>query len=822
MASDVRDVKTSYDIEFKPINYSTIVTPSPNPDTKPNPDPLVGNNGEPYSAYDSATKTLNIVVNGEKKISFEDVQPQSPHTSYGPIPWYVGLDKDLDTQLKTNQDEALKTINITAKESTLTLVSNSALEKSISLGEGDQGINITAKQINIGAGDQDNYTDLPSCGFGGSGKCPATIYVMNENSSIKSNIVVNKDGMFGLGNRKMGDQESLTHFTLEGDLSVNGGKFGVASMGGASNPDFYVAGKAEFRDGEFLTFISTSGEMDRVKVLSAGGGITLSGDNKVHATLSLFLQDFVTLDPSNIDYGWAMQTPASDLYRFTLEKEGNTLYANPELVEDLKSVDSKEFAKKLNDAKNDIASKFFIRLGEMYQGNSCPNGSDDQKCKDRGSSLQSLGDYLLEQKELGNLEIPKGKDWNNGSPKSRSLSTQASTKTGTQRQATGFDHIDSKIATIQEEENAPLAEGIRRSSNNLLAVNFVNSMLQGYSNASIETIEESKSNLSSLSSLPSLFRNDLHTTLALSSRFASFSFAPKKNEIDQTLDPRLNPSNTQALLDLVQSESKLLSNSLWANVFGGANLLGSSVGANYGINLGYDKTFDSSLLGAYFSYEYATLKPSTLSASSHNIKLGLYSRIEKERNEIDLELSTLLSIASAESKTQAIASVSKADFLSSLTELKATYGYAFLEGEFRIKPLLGVGISYSYTPSFKQSGDIALSIESLQNFNANAQVGVEFRKSFLNQGFLYSTITIEQDLYNSLGSISYDSASLSLSKTLKTYAQVLIGGEISIAKDWNIALSLGAKQSIIGGKDYEGKSVSETYINGNLGVGYRF
>ena len=754
------------------------------------------------------------------------MQPQSPHTSYGPIPWYVGLDKDLDTQLKTNQDEALKTINITAKDSTLTLVSTLSLKKSISLGEGDQGINITAKQINIGAGDQDGYTDLPSCGFGGSGKCPATIYVMNENSSIKSNVVVNKDGMFGLGNKKMGDKESLTHFTLEGDLSVNGGKFGVASMGGASNPDFYVAGKAEFRDGEFVTFISTSGEMERVKVLSAGGGITLSGDNKVHAALSLFLQDFVTLDPSNIDYGWAMQTPASDLYRFTLEKEGNTLYANPELVEGLKSVDSEEFIKKLNDAKNQIAVSFFERLGSMLsQGNDgspCAKDTDKQRCKDRIAPFEELGYYLLEQKELGNLKVPDDKDWEKLKPKSYSLSTQASTNTRTQRQATGFDHIDSKIATIQEEENAPLAEGIRRSSNNLLAVNFVNSMLQGYSNASIETIEESKGNLSSLSSLPSLFRNDLHTTLALSSRFASFSFAPKKNEIDQTLDPRLNPSNTQALLDLVQSESKLLSNSLWANVFGGANLLGSSVGANYGINLGYDKTFDSSLLGAYFSYEYATLKPSTLSASSHNIKLGLYSRIEKERNEIDLELSTLLSIASAESKTQAIASVSKADFLSSLTELKATYGYAFLEGEFRIKPLLGVGISYSYTPSFDQSGDIALSIESLQNFNANAQVGVEFRKSFLNQGFLYSTITIEQDLYNSLGSISYDSASLSLSKTLKTYVQVLIGGEISIAKDWNIALSLGAKQSIIGGKDYEGKSVSETYINGNLGVGYRF
>lgn len=508
---------------------------------------------------------------------------------------------------------------------------------------------------------------------------------------------------------------------------------------------------------------------------------------------------------------------ANDIYTYDFTQEGNTLYATPRLTDGAKN---KDLTTLINEKKNQVAITLFTDLGKILKGGNSGShcAENTPGCQPYIAPFEALGYYLLEQKELGNLEIPVGKDWNNGSPKVRSLST----KTGTQRQATGFDHIDSKIATIQEEENAPLAEGIRRSSNNLLAVNFVNSMLQGYSNASIETIEESKGNLSSLSSLPSLFRNDLHTTLALSSRFASFSFAPKKNEIDQTLDPRLNPSNTQALLDLVQSESKLLSNSLWANVFGGANLLGSSVGANYGINLGYDKTFDSSLLGAYLSYEYATLKPSTLSASSHNIKLGLYSRIEKERNEIDLELSTLLSIASAESKTQAIASVSKADFLSSLTELKATYGYAFLEGEFRIKPLLGVGISYSYTPSFDQSGDIALSIESLQNFNADAQVGVEFRKSFLNQGFLYSTITIEQDLYNSLGSISYDSASLSLSKTLKTYAQVLIGGEISIAKDWNIALSLGAKQSIIGGKDYEGKSVSETYINGNLGVGYRF
>ncbi|HIY44428.1 MAG TPA: autotransporter outer membrane beta-barrel domain-containing protein [Candidatus Helicobacter avistercoris] len=366
-----------------------------------------------------------------------------------------------------------------------------------------------------------------------------------------------------------------------------------------------------------------------------------------------------------------------------------------------------------------------------------------------------------------------------------------------------------------------MAESIKNSNNNLLAVNFVNTMMQGYNNTPIELLNEVKSNLSMSASISSFLRNDLHTSLALASRFASFSFAPKVSQA--------NSLQTQAFLDndldpkeSVSSFSPNLSNSLWANAFGGANLLGGNLGASYGLNLGYDKNLENALVGTYLSYEYATLAPSLLTLNAHNIKLGVYSRIQEGGNEIDVELSSLLSIISQESATKALDSKSSADYLSSLTELKTTYGYALLEGDFKLKPLVGLALSFSYTPGFKEEGDIIKDFSSFNNFNTSLQAGLEFRANFSNKGFLYTLLSIEQDLYNSLDSLSINSQSLPITQDLKTYTQVLLGGEIAISKDWNIALSLGAKQSIVGAKDAEDKTINETYISGSVGVGYRF
>lgn len=799
------------------------------------------NAGRAYSTYNSVTQTLSISVDASDNLVLQNIANPSNPTQWI-YQWYQKLNDDLDTALENNKN--LKwNLTINAPKSTIILKSNSSLKESPKLGEGGEAkLNISAKEIRVGDGSQ-TYDNLFSF-FEGS-NAPSQLFVMNQNDKIQSDILVNKDGALIIGN----NSGSLTSFTLEGNLKIEGGGLAVAAMGGGENPYFDVNGRVEINNATLQTFLNANGLMGDLRIVKANGGISLNGNNKMQIATSYFLQDFVDIDKTHIDYGSAQQTQ-TDLYVYTFNIDGNTLYATPQLSESAKK---EGVVKLVRDATNKIAIRFYNyskdSLDSMTQRlEECKNNpswsgcsaTDQEKMQkqlqDYQASLDGLSAYLQKQVDEGYIQAPSPYTLLSSTPISETPQPKTTPTSSTALSTTGFDNIDFKLSTIKEGVNNALAESIKNSSNNLLAVNFVNTLMQGYNNTPIELINEARGNAISLSQALSLFRNDLSTTLALSSRFANFSFAPKKTsnpqETNQLLNPQtLNSPNPLSLKDSQESVISIqddsfnlaLSNSLWANAFGGANLLGSSTGASYGFNLGYDRALDNTLLGAYLSYAYTTLSPlSTLSLNSHHLKLGVYSRIEKGGNEIDLELSSLLSIISQESITKALDSKSNADFLSSLSEFKATYGYAFLEGEFKFKPLVGLALSLSYTPSFKESGDIEKDFGSQTNFNANFQAGVELRKTFSNQGFLYTTLSIEQDLYNSQDSLVIDSQTISFTPTLKTYAKIVLGGEIVINKNWNIALSLGAKQSIIGSKDYENKAINETYINGSVGVGYRF
>lgn len=740
------------------------------------------NNGSQYSQYDSTSKTLTISVNTEDNLVVQNITNPSNPTQWV-YQWYDKLNDDLDTAIKSNND--LKwSLTINAPKSIITIKSNSNLKESPKIGEGGEStLKIQAKELHIGDGTQ-TYSDL----FGEPS--PSQVYIMKQGSIIQSDVIVNQDGILNIGNQG----NSLSHFVLDGNLTINGGGLAIAAMGG-ENPTFDVNGKVKVNNAKFRTFVNTEGEMQNLRIVGSRDGISIEGNNTVQADLSFYLQDFVSIDESHKDYGWAYQSQ-TNLYEYSLKVENSVLYATPQLTQQAKEMGVVEL---IEDTKNNIALGFYNII----------------KAQSRDQEVQNaLFAYLQSQ----------------GIDPSFSYTLLASTpkSSSTTPTTTGFDNIDSKLSIIKDGANNSLAESIKNSSNNLLAVNFVNTMMQGYNNTPIELLNEVKSNLSMSASISSFLRNDLHTSLALASRFASFSFAPKVSQanslqtqafLDNDLDPKESVSFNQ---ESVSSFSPNLSNSLWANAFGGANLLGSEVGASYGLNLGYDKNLENALIGTYLSYEYATLKPSLLSLNAHNIKLGVYSRIQEGGNEIDVELSSLLSIISQESATKALDSLSTANYLSSLTELKTTYGYALLEGDFKLKPLVGLALSFSYTPSFKEEGDILIDFSSFYNFNASIQAGLEFRANFSNKGFLYTLLSIEQDLYNSLDSLSINSQSLPITQDLKTYAQVLLGGEIAISKDWNIALSLGAKQSIAGSKDYEDKTINETYISGSVGVGYRF
>lgn len=697
--------------------------------------------------------------------------------------------------------------------STITL-ETSSIDSSACLGEENAIFDIKAKTIYIG-----NDT----CTFNES----ASINVLRMDSKIQGDVIIQKDGGLTIGNIRDEEtqKDSLTHFILEGNLTINGGTLRVAAMGGGENPTFDVNGKVEIRNAILQTFVKTNGLIENVRMVKGRDGLNLEGTNVMQTSVSYYLQDFVEIGKDHIDYNSATQAQV-DLYEYILEVKDDTLYANPRLSE---IANQKNVFDLINDAKNQVAIMFYRRAKEgidqvneniqMCTGvvNGYGNCSEEGKAamqkqlQDYQASLDGLRAYLQKQVDGGYIEAPSPYTLLASTPKSSSTTPTT----------TGFDNIDSKLSIIKDGANNSLAESIKNSSNNLLAVNFVNTMMQGYNNAPIQLINEVKNNLSATASISSFLRNDLHTSLALASRFASFSFAPKVSQA--------NSLQTQAFLDndldpkeSVSSFSPNLSNSLWANAFGGANLLGGNLGASYGLNLGYDKNLENALVGTYLSYEYATLAPSLLTLNAHNIKLGVYSRIQEGGNEIDVELSSLLSIISQESITKALDSLSTANYLSSLTELKTTYGYALLEGDFKLKPLVGLALSFSYTPGFKEEGDILIDFSSFYNFNASIQAGLEFRANFSNKGFLYTLLSIEQDLYNSLDSLSINSQSLPITQDLKTYAQVLLGGEIAISKDWNIALSLGAKQSIAGSKDYEDKTINETYISGSVGVGYRF
>ena len=155
-------------------------------------------------------------------------------------------------------------------------------------------------------------------------------------------------------------KDSLTHFTLEGNLTINGGTLRVAAMGGGENPTFDVNGKVEIRNAILQTFVKTNGLIENVRMVKGRDGLNLEGTNVMQTSVSYYLQDFVEIGKDHIDYNSATQAQV-DLYEYILEVKDNTLYANPRLSE---IANQKNVFDLINDAKNQVAIMFYQRAKE--------------------------------------------------------------------------------------------------------------------------------------------------------------------------------------------------------------------------------------------------------------------------------------------------------------------------------------------------------------------------------------------------------------------------------------------------------------------------
>lgn len=133
---------------------------------------------------------------------------------------------------------------------------------------------------------------------------------------------------------------------------------------------------------------------------------------------------------------------------------------------------------------------------------------------------------------------------------------------------------------------------------------------------------KSVSNLNSASSA-------VNTTMNISNDVSIGSRVAMLNNPFGTYASKMNGLKFAALdSDMRPSYVNEYTNSVWANAFGGANIIDGDSGAMYGATVGVDKQANDNVLwGAYFTYANAKIKDNNLEQKSDNFQLGMYSTI---------------------------------------------------------------------------------------------------------------------------------------------------------------------------------------------------
>ncbi|EAI4441491.1 autotransporter outer membrane beta-barrel domain-containing protein [Campylobacter lari] len=286
----------------------------------------------------------------------------------------------------------------------------------------------------------------------------------------------------------------------------------------------------------------------------------------------------------------------------------------------------------------------------------------------------------------------------------------------------------------------------------------------------------------------------------------------------------INLANEMAIATRMAQSRSTGENSVWANAFGGANIIGSESEGVYGTTIGIDRQFsDAIFFGAYLTYADSQLNHNSLNQDSNNLQLGLYSRITNGQHEFDIKSYAQFSFADQERFVNG--SVQKSDFTQTYLGASGNYGYVFdFSDSFSIKPLIGLNLYYSHTPDYTENGLWAQKVYSMDSFAASAEIGAEFRKFFDGGSYFYVTPKIEQffamsgDDFKGRFTGSDFSYNVAGAEKDKTFGKILIGSNISVTDRFSIDLSVGAKQ-ILGNKD---DNTDETYLTGNIGVKYSF
>lgn len=320
--------------------------------------------------------------------------------------------------------------------------------------------------------------------------------------------------------------------------------------------------------------------------------------------------------------------------------------------------------------------------------------------------------------------------------------------------------------------------------------------------------------------------SSMMTAINVSNDMAISSRIARANNPYQSLSKEKFAASGTTGTDGAYSYYETYNAAVWANAFGGANIIDGESGGLYGISIGVDgNVTDNVLLGIYATYANAELQDTLLSQESDNFQIGVYSQI-KIAPTWELNLRAYGQLGQTDQRVSNIAGINTSDFDKKFFGISANVGKVFdVDNGFFLKPFGGVNYYYSHTPSYTERGTIlAQSVESNTNNSVSLELGLEARKYFSSSSYLFVTPKIEQYIINNgddyVGRFVGSSTSFSIAgeDKKKTYGQLVIGGNLEITDALSLNAGIGAKQILAGKVD----SKNETYISGNVGIKYRF
>ncbi|MCE3047589.1 autotransporter outer membrane beta-barrel domain-containing protein [Helicobacter kayseriensis] len=391
-------------------------------------------------------------------------------------------------------------------------------------------------------------------------------------------------------------------------------------------------------------------------------------------------------------------------------------------------------------------------------------------------------------------------------------------------------------ATLAQGRLEEIADSILTSSNHPLKVGIAENIAQGNTQIVSEVLYYADDGFDALAHLAS-------TTYNIYEQMSSLSFGSLQNRMARIKNPYAPQEELATLLREaskyayasdddgiildVAEEKRLDKGGIWAS-YDGAMRSGRSVSSSVnGLSAGYDGVIDDHvLLGGFVSYLYGGYNGEHIQNSSHNIHLGLYSRMYFGGHEIDLVLSQMIGINSSTLNvgygTFPAMFNGEFGFNWYATSFQARYGYAFALGEeespYYLKPVFGIDTAFILNDQTQTNATASIGITKRENVRFDLIAGLELRKYFNAESYVFVLPMVQAGIINlgnqiQVGFVGSRALAYDFDQKQDINVGIYAGGQGSVAQNLAISGGMGIKMGV---------KNTDVITSWNVGLKYKF